>query len=396
MSPYFSAHMERVGDRCHPTDNPDGYIGLCLAENKLVWDLVRPKLTAPRTELPHEAICYDEWTGSRRFREQLGAFMGRTFLKREFDADHIAVLAGAGSVLEILFHNLADPGDGILVPTPSYAGFWADLETRDQLTIVPVHKSSRDGFALTEELLDSALRAADRPVKALLYANPDNPLGTVASAAEIEMVTRWTESRGIHLVADEVYALSIHSETPFTSVSEVTPSLGDHIHLIWAFSKDFGASGLRCGVLITENEDLLGAMDALGYWSVVSGDTQHILGEMISDEAWVAGYVNEMQSGLRNSYAAVTTALDDEQIPHLRAEGGYFFLCDLRGFMSEPTWEAEEALWRRILDEANVNLTPGSACRIAEPGFMRICFATEPAVVAVAAVKRIGAVLRSG
>ena len=49
------------------------------------------------------------------------------------------VLSGPhlGAVLELLFHAIADPGDAVLVPTPSYAGFWADLETRDDLTIVP-------------------------------------------------------------------------------------------------------------------------------------------------------------------------------------------------------------------------------------------------------------------
>jgi 1-aminocyclopropane-1-carboxylate synthase len=62
--------------------------------------------------------------------------------------------------------------------------------------------------------------------------------------------------------------------------------------------------------------------------------------------------------------------------------------------MAEATWEEERALWRRLLDEINVNLTPGAACRIAEPGFMRLCFASVPSDTAVHAVGRMGAVLR--
>ena len=169
--------------------------------------------------------------------------MGRMFLGRRFAPEQIAVLAGAGTVLENLFYALADPGDAILVPTPSYAGFWVDLETRADLNIVPVPCSSSDGFRLTTERLDAALAGAERPVKALLFTNPDNPLGRIASAEDIGRIVDWAEARNIHVVFDEIYALSVFGETPFTSVAALRPSLGDHVHIVWAFSKDFGASG---------------------------------------------------------------------------------------------------------------------------------------------------------
>jgi aspartate/methionine/tyrosine aminotransferase len=389
MSGYITAHFDRIEDRYSAESNPDGYIGVCVAENRLVWDLLQPRLTAPRPNIPHGAICYDAMIGSARFREQLSEFMGRTFLGRTFDPAHIAVMAGTGSVLEILFHNLADAGDAVLVPTPSYTGFWSDLETRDELHIVPVHTSSASGFSLTEELLDEAFEASERPVKALLYTNPSNPTGAIASNEEIDMVIGWTERRGIHLVLDEVYALSIHGTTPFVSGAARLDSLGDHVHVLWAFSKDFGSSGLRCGVLITENEELMASVDALAYWAAVSGDTQHILGEMISDTEWVDHYLTTMRSRLADSYAAATDALTRHGIPYVPAEGAYFFLVDLREYLGEQTWEAEDVLWQRLLDDANVNLTPGSACRNGEPGFLRICFATEPKEAVVVAIDRI-------
>ena len=177
---YLGAHFSRSADPYHPTRNPNGYIGLCVAENKLVADLVAARLDAAEP-VPLEVLGYDAMTGARRFRRQLGRFMGRTFLGRELPPERISVLAGAGSVLEILFHALGDPGDGVLVPTPSYAGFWLDLELRNRLAIVPVHTRADDGFRLTPGLLDRAADGAGRPVKALLFTNPDNPLGRVAA-----------------------------------------------------------------------------------------------------------------------------------------------------------------------------------------------------------------------
>ena len=134
MADYIVEHFQRssVGDGAEP------YIPLCIAENSQLHDLVLPRLRAA-AEVPERVLGYDAMIGAEEFRTQLGAFMGRTFLGRCFPPEQIAVMAGAGTVLENVFYALADPGDAVLVPTPSYAGFWTDLETRNGLSIVPVH-----------------------------------------------------------------------------------------------------------------------------------------------------------------------------------------------------------------------------------------------------------------
>lgn len=386
---YRREHQARSAAASEPDRS---YIALGVAENKLVWDLLRPKMLECR-DVPHSALGYDSFVGNTRFRGRLAGFMGSRFLGRPIDPNHVYALAGAGSVLEILFYAIADPGEGVLVPTPSYAGFWSDLETRDEVAIVPVHTSSADGFDLTVDRLDDALENAGRPVRALLFTTPNNPTGRVYTSTEIEAILEWAIPKGIHVVFDEIYALSVFGERAFVSCAELRAPLGEQVHIVWAFSKDFGASGLRCGVLISENEEIGRAVEGLAYWACVSGDTQHLLGEMISDTAWVDGYVAGMQERLREAYTRTTATLDEHGIGYFPAEGGFFFLCDLRPHLTSPTWEAEHALWRRILDETNVNLTPGSACRNGEPGFLRLCFAAEPTDRVVEGVGRIGRLL---
>lgn len=377
MVEYLRAHFARSESPYDPAGNPDGYLPMCIAENRLVWDLLQPRMAACR-DVPHQAICYDNMTGSAAFRARLARFLGDRVLRRDVAPEQVAVLAGAGSVLEVLFYALADPGDGVLVPTPSYAGFWPDLETRDELSIVPVHCSSDDGFRITVDRLEHARVSAQRPVRALLFTSPSNPLGTVFEPAELEAVLGWAEGVGIHVVLDEVYALSVFGERAFTSGASLRPTLGDRVHVVWAFSKDFGASGLRCGVLVSENEAVLAAVDHLAYWACCSGDTQHLLSGMLADEGWVDSYVRTMRGRLGAAYRTVTTTLDRHGVPYLPSGAGFFLLLDLRRFLPEPGWAGEHRLWRRLLEGANVNLTPGAACRVGEPGFMRLCFASVP------------------
>jgi aspartate/methionine/tyrosine aminotransferase len=393
MPEYLVCQFEGSKNPYHVTENPDGYIGLCVAENKLVADLVADRLNQIPM-VPKSVLGYDAMTGSMRFREQLGRFMGRTVLGREFPPHQISVLAGAGSVLEILFHVLADPGDGVLVPTPSYAGFWMDLELRDQLRIVPVHCSSDEDFRLTPERLERAVAEAGRPVKVLLFTSPNNPLGTVYSAEEVEQILVWAENRELHVVFDEIYALSVFGKQSFTSCAALRRSLGERVHIVWAFSKDFGASGLRCGVLVSENRAVNAAVDAFAYWACCSGHTQYLLGEMISDETWIDGYITTMTAGLRDAHGRLTGLLDDGGIPYLPAEAGVFTVLDLRSYLTEQSWEAEHELWLRILDEAGVNLTPGSACHNGEPGFMRLCYAGLPTETMEIGVERMLRMLR--
>jgi len=388
MPEYLIRDFEGSKDRYDREANPDGYIGLCVAENKLVADLVADRIDRV-SRVPRSVLGYDAMTGAVRFREQLGRFMGRTFLGRVFPPHQISVLAGAGSVLEILFHVLADPGDGILVPTPSYAGFWMDLELRDELRIVPVHCSSDDSFRLSPERLDRAVAEAGRPVKALLFTSPNNPLGTVYSADEVDEILAWAERRALHVVFDEIYALSVFGKRAFTSCAELRLSLGERVHIVWAFSKDFGASGLRCGVLVSENRAVNAAVDAFAYWACCSGHTQYLLGEVVTDDAWVDRYLTTMRDDLRNAYGRMTGLLDGGGVRHLPAGAGVFALLDLRPFMTEPTWEAERTLWLRILDRARVNLTPGAACHAGEPGFFRLCYAGSPVETIEIGVQRL-------
>jgi len=391
---YIDAHFANSRDAWHESDNPNGYIGLCIAENRLVWDILEPRIAQCR-DLRADALSYDAMVGSHRFRETLAGFMGRTFLSREVAPEHIAVLNGAGSVLELLFYVLCDPGDGVLVPTPSYTGFWSDLETRDQTKIVPVHCRSEDDFRLTTNQLDEAIANADRPVKALLYTNPSNPLGRIDSPEQVIEIIDWARDREIHLVLDEIYALSTFGETKFVSGAELVRDMHDRMHIVWAFSKDFAMSGLRAGVLYTENERVMAAVQALAYWACTSGDTQSLLQQILSDERWVDGYITENQRRLRDVYERVTAVLDSHGVKYLPAEAGLYFVLDVRSLMDELTWEAEDALWRELLDEHKINLTPGSACHNGEPGFMRLVFSSVSPQTAVAGAERLGRFARN-
>ena len=380
IAPYLDAHM-RLRDT-------DGYTSLCVAENHLVWDLLEPRLrTAPPLE-PH-VVAYDQLSGKARLRSAVAGLLAARSFGRPVDPEHVQLMAGAGSVIDALAHALGDPGDGVLVPTPSYAGFWPDLERRAGLRIVAVPTDPADGFRVTPERLEAAAAGADASPRILLLTNPDNPRGRLHDPADVAAAVDWAVDRGLHVVVDEVYALSVFGDRPFTSVGRQRPVLGDQVHVVWAFSKDLAMSGLRAGVLVSEHDQLREAIELQAAWGGVSGHTQWVLAGLLEDRAWLDTYLAEMPARLAGASTAAAEALDDAGIPHERPEAGFFLLADLRAHLDAPSWDAEDRLWQRVLDEAGVNLTPGSALRAPEPGWFRICYAANPTAEVTAALLRV-------
>lgn len=387
MPEYVFVHRDRRGAGYDPERNPDGYIGLCVAENSMMWDHLAPWMSGPYVMTP-DVTGYGDMRGSPDLREVVADLVSERIFGRRVDPDWIVTMAGAGAVLEALFHAIADPGEGVLVPTPSYAGFWPDVEARNHLHVVPVERDPDNGYALTTDLLDRAVDRAPMPVRTLLYTNPDNPLGDVASAEQVGEIVAWCRSRGLHLVSDEIYALSVFGDGVEFSGAGSTP-LGDDVHVVWGASKDFAMSGLRCGVLVTENALLREVMSGTSMWSSVSTHTQRILAEMWADRPFVEEFVATNRTRLEERYRSLSGYLTDAGIGHHAASAGFFTVVDLRPYLSEPNWEAETLLWRRLLDRTNVNLTPGSACRSPQPGLFRLCFASVSDAALKEGVSRI-------
>lgn len=95
-----------------------------------MWDVLELQLNRSRHVGP-VSVAYDSMIGPLTLRGQIAAFASADVWGRTVDAENVIALARAGSILEALFYVISNPGDGALLPTPSYAGIWPDLEVRD-------------------------------------------------------------------------------------------------------------------------------------------------------------------------------------------------------------------------------------------------------------------------
>mmetsp|Transcript_1686 Transcript_1686/g.3898 ORF Transcript_1686/g.3898 Transcript_1686/m.3898 type:complete len:499 (-) Transcript_1686:71-1567(-) len=393
--PYIMDYLKCLQDHCDPYTNPKGHIPLCMSENKLIIELVALRLmqieTASRAFSDSTVYCYNNTLGLPGPREAVAYFLAKHFMFPEqrdmsfrealnfIQPDHVAFGSGAASLLSHLALSLAEEGDAVLIPAPYYAAFDADLNIIAGCIAVPVH-SSNPSIGPTPDDLENAATLAELKglrVRLLLITNPNNPLGTIYPPELMKSAIDWARSRNMHTIVDEIYALSTHDDNDggFESVLRtLNNDLGTDVHHVWALSKDFGASGLRIGTLYSKNQRLLSSIANLNIFSGVSHPMQMIVSEMLTDDHFIYGFLENSRQRIRYSYELCIARLDEMVIPYIPAKAGIFVYADFSSLLPEQTAEGEARFSSLLLEAGRIIMTPGSAQHDKKPGMFRICY----------------------
>ncbi|KAK7340311.1 hypothetical protein VNO77_21013 [Canavalia gladiata] len=407
-SPYFDGWKAYEIDPYHPTQNPNGVIQMGLAENQLCPDLIEEWIR----NNPKASICtpegvswfkdianFQDYHGLPEFINALAKFMSKVRGGRvKFDPDRIVMSGGATGANELIMFCLADPGDAFLVPSPYYPAFVRDLCWRTRAQIIPVQCDRTNNFMITREALEAAYDKAQEDninVKGLIITNPSNPLGTTMDRETLKSIVSFINEKDIHLVCDEIYAGTVFRAPCFVSVSEVIQDM-EHcklelIHIVYSLSKDMGLPGFRVGIVYSYNDDVVRVGRSMSSFGLVSTQTQHFLAAMLSDDRFVERFLEESSRRLAKRYSHFTKELEKVNITCLPSNAGLFFWMNLRSLLKEQTFEGEMMLWRVIINEVKLNVSPGSSFSCSEPGWYRVCFANMDDETVDVALKRIRA-----
>ena len=120
-------------------------------------------------------------------------------------------------------------------------------------------------------------------------------------------------------------------------------------------------------------------MAGIGYYQGVSNVTQYVMKEVLGDEEWVEWYVKENQRRIKERYELLKEALQEIEVTVYDSKGTLMAWADFRSCLpSNPTWQDEEDLCKRLYEECGFLIHPGGMCVADEPGYFRIVF-TESA-----------------
>ena len=394
---------EVLQDLWHPQRNPNGFVSLGVAENSLMHDVLS-KHIHKNLSLTNEAFTYgDGPRGSKRLKLAMANFLTK-HLKPvvPIKPEHIVATNGCTTAIEHLSWMLANPGECFLLGQPHYGAFIPDISFRTGVEVVqvPFHNVDPlgpDAVGKYEAAILQAQKSGKR-ISGLMLCHPHNPLGRCYSRNVLIGLMRLCEKYQIHLVSDEIYALSLWpnkvDENPpsvaFESLLSIDPAGiidPSRLHVIWGMSKDFGANGLRVGAIISQhNPTLHAALIPAALYTSVSSMAENATANILEDTAWVEEYLSENRRRLAKQFEMAVKWAKNNDIDYTPGVNAAFFLWVNLGKAyrqrnpSEAVEDIDDHVMQALIRQ-KIFLASGVQFGSEQPGWFRIVFSNQADVL---------------
>jgi cysteine-S-conjugate beta-lyase len=305
------------------------------------------------------------------------------------------VMMGIAETLKLV----TGPGDPVVVTSPVYPPFYAFTRSAGRTVIeAPLGAGGR----LDLDALGSALAAARARSGrvALLLCNPHNPTGAAHTRAELEAVAAAAARHQVRVISDEIHAPLVLPGAQFTPYLSVDGA-EDAFALVSA-SKAWNLAGLKAALLIAGPA---AAADLRRLPEEVSHGPSH-LGVIAHTAAFRHGqpWLTSLLAGLAANRDLLGQLLADclPQVRYTPPESTYLAWLDCRALgLHDPAAGTGSHVVsdlagpaRMFLDHARVALSSGHVFGTGGAGFVRLNFATSPAIL-TQAIERMADAVRA-
>ena len=295
------------------------------------------------------ALCYDPQPfGLLSAREAVAADYARRQVR--LDPAHIVLSASTSEAYSWIFKLLCNPGDGVLIPQPSYPLF-EHLTRLDAVRAVPYHLEYHGRWEIDLE----SVAAAPPETRALLLVSPNNPTGSYVSTREAEALVAICRERGWAIVADEVFAeYAIDAAAPTT---EIVHDAGVLSFTLGGASKSLGLPQIKLAWTIVggparERDEALSALELIAdTFLSVNTPVQVAAPDLFRRASTIRDAIQQRVT--RNLACARTVARAHPSCEVLPVEGGWSAVVRV------PATRSEETLAVELVERQQILIHPG-------------------------------------
>ena len=315
---------------------------------------------------------YTPATGRQHVREAIAAaHWART--GQPVDAANVIFLAGAQNALFVTSMCIAAPGDEVIAFEPLYPSYPATLEVSGARMVRVAAPASR-GFHVDLAALEAAITPRTR---AIFFATPNNPSGVILSETDLAVIGELARRHSLWVVADEVYA----GLAPGGKVPSLAADLPEQVVTISSLSKSHSMPGWRAGWLVGPPQMVIHA-EAMAQCMLfgLPGFVQEAAVTALSVAADAESRVREYCAVRRDFLLAGLDGI--RGLKCFVPDAGMFLLIDVRG-----TGLSGYDFMCELYRTERVSVLDGGAFGAETSGFVRVCFATDEALLSQAIVR---------
>lgn len=364
----FDDVVERKGTNSFKWDMNEEYYGNSDVIPMWVADMdfpcADPIIEAMRERLNHKIFGY-----SVRDKSYYEAVISWLKKRHNWDVNEEELVfcpPGVIMAINVLIQLLSNPGDNIIVQTPTYDPLFDSIEGNNRKVIKNSLKIENGRYVMDFEDLESKI---DKDTKMLILCSPHNPVGRVWSKEELLKLGEICLKNNIFVVSDEIHFDIVYNEynhIPFSSISE---EIAQNSVVCFSTNKTFNLGGLQLATLVIANEDIREKFNK----AICTYQTR--LDNTFGAVALEAGY-NEGEEWLEQVIGYIKGNLEfakkyiSENIPEVKyfePEGTYMMWLDFRELKFTPI-----ELRNFLVNDANVALCDGYEFGKEGEGFMRM------------------------
>ncbi len=309
---------------------------------------------------------YSLTPGLPKLREMIAEALLREGMRYDPETE-IIVSCGAIEAISATLLAALDPGDEVILPSPSYPSYReAILIAGGAPVYVPLIEE--ENFALDTEEIE---RAITRRTAAILYANPNNPTGTIYTRPQIERLAALAEKHGLLLVTDEVYKDFLYNHVELFTAARLE-DMRERVVRIFSFSKAYGMTGWRVGFLHSDRRnvaEILKVHDALVTCAPVASQYAAMAALELGGE-----FVETFRREFRERRDRTLEHLDELSMifDYQKPNASYFVFPRVKDVV--PYARDSRRLALDILEQARVALVPGVAFGPTGESHLRISY----------------------
>jgi len=328
-----------------------------------------PDLDAPmsvRSQISSAILAgdthYPPNAGIQPLRDEIAAAVNARF-HTDYTGACTVVTIGSTEALASAIFAILNPGDEVIVPIPTFGLYQPQIEMAGG-TFVPLD-ISQDGYQISEASLSRLITPRTR---AILFASPNNPTGTILSSESLRVIRDAALRHDLFIIADAVYDSLLYTDHFPTLVGD--PALRDRLIYVNAFSKAYAMTGVRIGYALAD-EPVMTQMIKAHSFLVVSAP-----GCIQSGCRGIFSISNAEDIALyRARRDMVCQALDEIGLPYPEPLGAFYIFPSIKAF-GIP----DETFCMQLIEEDGLALVPSSCFGV--PGHVRISFCYDRDVLA--------------
>ena len=169
----------------------------------------------------------------------------------EANISQIIVTVGAIEGLAASVMATIDPGDEVILPTPTYSTHITQVRLASGIPVL-VPLIEENNFALDIEAIKKAITSKTR---AIMFCSPSNPTGTVFSEEYLRELAKIALENNLTIITDEAYEYFVFDDNKHFSIASI-PELRKNVITNYTFTKTYAMTGWRIGYLHADEEIL--------------------------------------------------------------------------------------------------------------------------------------------